>query len=31
MKKPENYWLILVKYYLKLSALVRYSIEKMLY
>ena len=27
MKKSEKHWLVLVKYYLKLPALVRYCIE----
>ena len=27
MKKLEKYWLVLVKYYLKFAALVRYCIE----
>ena len=27
MKKPEKYWLVLVKHYFKLPALVRYCIK----
>ena len=27
MKKLEKYWLVLVKYYLKVPAIVRYCIE----
>ena len=27
MKKPEKYWLVLAKYYLKLPALEKYCIE----